>query len=288
MSAGNAIIALRFYSRDRLKPPVRSVRPRRLKSNFPHSVWERPEDGRHQAEARPALSGWFGHKAPFAFDDAYEPAEGISRFLVGTPPILGLAALEVGVDLMLEADMAMLREKSIALSSLFAEAMEPLCAKHGFRLVSPANPAERGSQISYAHPEAYPIVQALIARGVAEERLVLVEYDPDFCNLLRRRFPQATVVQGDAYALADTLAGIVKEPIAAIVSCLPLMTRPLNVRVRLLNAAIRMLRADAPFVQFTYAMTAPIPSRARRYRITSSPRIWKNLPPARVWVYRAD
>lgn len=121
---------------------------------------------RHQAEARPALSGWFGHKAPFAFEDRYEPAEGVSRFLVGTPPILGLAALEVGVDLMLEADMALLREKSAALGVMFAEAMGPLCAQHGFRLVSPADPAERGSQISYAHPEAYAIVQTLIARGV--------------------------------------------------------------------------------------------------------------------------
>ena len=137
-------------------------------------------------------------------------------------------------------------------------------------------------------PGTGPVTEALIERGVAPERLILVEYDPEFCTLLRRRFPGATVIQGDAYSLADTLAGIVKEPLAAIASCLPLMTRPLSVRVRLLNAAIRMLRPGAPFVQFTYAMNAPIPSRQRRYRITSSPRIWKNLPPARVWVYRAD
>jgi phosphatidylethanolamine/phosphatidyl-N-methylethanolamine N-methyltransferase len=137
-------------------------------------------------------------------------------------------------------------------------------------------------------PGTGPVTEALIERGIAPERLVLVEYDPEFCTLLRRRFPGATVVQGDAYSLGNTLAGIVKEPLAAIASCLPLMTRPLSVRVRLLNAAIRMLRPGAPFVQFTYAMNAPIPSRQRRYRITSSPRIWKNLPPARVWVYRAD
>ena len=137
-------------------------------------------------------------------------------------------------------------------------------------------------------PGTGPVTEALIERGVAPERLILVEYDPEFCTLLRRRFPGATVIQGDAYSLGDTLAGIVKEPLAAIASCLPLMTRPLSVRVRLLNAAIRMLRPGAPFVQFTYAMNAPIPSRQRRYRITSSPRIWKNLPPARVWVYRAD
>lgn len=137
-------------------------------------------------------------------------------------------------------------------------------------------------------PGTGPVTEALVGRGISPERLILVEYDPEFCMLLRRRFPGATVVEGDAYALGDTLTGIVQQPLAAVVSCLPLMTRPLNVRVRLLNAAMRMLRPGAPYVQFTYAMTAPIPSRQRRYRITSSPRIWLNLPPARVWVYRAD
>jgi kynureninase len=121
---------------------------------------------RHQAAAMPALSGWFGHARPFEFADAYEPAPGIARFLVGTPPILGLAALEVGVDLMLEADPAALRAKSVAMGALFAERMAPLCDRHGFTLAAPADPAERGSQISYAHPHAYPIVQALIGRGV--------------------------------------------------------------------------------------------------------------------------
>jgi phosphatidylethanolamine/phosphatidyl-N-methylethanolamine N-methyltransferase len=136
-------------------------------------------------------------------------------------------------------------------------------------------------------PGTGPVTEALVERGIAPDRLILVEYDPEFCTLLRRRFPQATVVEGDAYTLADTLADVAKEPLAAVVSCLPLMTRPLNVRVRLLNAAMRLLQPGAPYVQFTYAMTAPIPSRHRRYRVTSSPRIWKNLPPARVWVYRA-
>jgi len=121
---------------------------------------------RHQAAAQPALSGWFGHARPFDFADGYAPAEGITRFLVGTPPILGLAALEVGVDLFLEADLNAVRAKSTALGELFAERMAPLCAEYGFTLASPADPAVRGSQISYAHPEAYPIVQALIARGV--------------------------------------------------------------------------------------------------------------------------
>jgi phosphatidylethanolamine/phosphatidyl-N-methylethanolamine N-methyltransferase len=137
-------------------------------------------------------------------------------------------------------------------------------------------------------PGTGPFTEAMVARGIAPERLVLIEYDPEFCQLLRRRFPGATVIEGDAYALSETLTGFVHEPLAAVVSGLPLMTRPLSSRVRLLNAAMRRLRRGAPFVQFTYAATAPIPSRQRRYRITSSPRIWMNLPPARVWVYRAD
>lgn len=121
---------------------------------------------RHQDTSMPALSGWFGHARPFDFDDSYVPAPGITRFLVGTPPILGLAALEVGVDLMCEADMADVRAKSVEMGELFARRMAPLCERHGFALASPADPAERGSQISYTHSQAYPIVQALIARGV--------------------------------------------------------------------------------------------------------------------------
>ncbi|MCA1660815.1 MAG: kynureninase [Novosphingobium sp.] len=121
---------------------------------------------RHQERVTPALSGWFGHAAPFDFVDEYVPASGIARFLCGTPPILGLAALECGVDLLLEADMAAVRAKSLALAELFMARMAPLCARHGFTLVSPADPVERGSQVAYAHPEGYAIMQALIARRV--------------------------------------------------------------------------------------------------------------------------
>ena len=121
---------------------------------------------RHQDCVQPALSGWFGHARPFDFSDDFVPAAGIARFLCGTPPVLGLAALECGVDLMVEADGAQLRAKSVALGELFAARMAPLCEKYGFALASPADSAERGSQIAYVHPEAYAIVQALIARGV--------------------------------------------------------------------------------------------------------------------------
>lgn len=120
----------------------------------------------HQDRVQPALSGWFGHARPFDFIDEYQPAAGIARFLCGTPPVLGLAALECGVDLMLEADMAALRAKSVGLGELFAVRMAPLCEEYGFVLASPADHAARGSQISYTHPDGYAIMQALIARGV--------------------------------------------------------------------------------------------------------------------------
>jgi kynureninase len=107
-----------------------------------------------------------GHAAPFDFDDDYRPAAGVGRFLCGTPPILGLAALEAGVDLALEADHAAISAKSAALWNFFTAAMAARLGGHGFRLVSPADPAARGSHISYAHPKGYAIMQALIARGV--------------------------------------------------------------------------------------------------------------------------
>ncbi len=112
------------------------------------------------------LTGWLGHAAPFAFESSYRPAGGISGAVVGTPPMLSLAALEVGVDIALQAPMPALREKSLRQSGIFADLVAQSCAGHGLRLVSPTDPARRGSQVCFAHAQAYPIMQALIARGV--------------------------------------------------------------------------------------------------------------------------
>jgi kynureninase len=121
---------------------------------------------RHQAAALPVLSGWMGHAEPFAFEDDYRPAGGIERFLCGTPSVLALAALECGVDLMAEADMAAIRAKSLALGRIFIALMEAHCGAFGFTLVSPREEARRGSHVSFAHPEGYAIMQALKERGV--------------------------------------------------------------------------------------------------------------------------
>jgi phosphatidylethanolamine/phosphatidyl-N-methylethanolamine N-methyltransferase len=134
-------------------------------------------------------------------------------------------------------------------------------------------------------PGTGPVTDALIRRGVAQDRLVLVEYSPEFCQLLKRRFPKATIIQGDAYDLTDTLSGILSEPAAATVSSLPLFTKPMDERRSLLEGAQELMHPDAPFIQFTYAVVPPIPARSQAYRTRASNRVWRNLPPARVWVY---
>jgi kynureninase len=115
---------------------------------------------------QPALAGWMGHARPFDFDTRYEPAPGIERLLVGTPPVLSLAALDAGLELFERIDLRRVRAKSVALGELFRRLVAQECADAGLRLVSPADPARCGSQVSYAHPEGYAIVQALIERRV--------------------------------------------------------------------------------------------------------------------------
>jgi kynureninase len=134
----------------------------------PAFVWVAP---RHAERFWQPLAGWMGHAAPFEFTPGYRPAPGIRRYLCGTPPVLGLAALECGVDTVLAAEpyggMPALRAKSLALTRAFAALVEERCAGHGLTLVSPRDDAVRGSQVCFAHPtHGYAMVQALIARGV--------------------------------------------------------------------------------------------------------------------------
>jgi kynureninase len=121
---------------------------------------------RHQAALRSPLTGWMGHAAPFDFDDDYRPADGMKSFLCGTPPMLSLLALEAGVDQFDGTQMAAVAEKSQRLCSLFIDLVEDRCAGFGLTLATPRDPAVRGSHVSFAHPHAYPIMQAMIERGV--------------------------------------------------------------------------------------------------------------------------
>ncbi|OWQ88699.1 kynureninase [Roseateles aquatilis] len=138
----------------------------------PAFVWAHP---RHADRFWQPLSGWLGHAAPFQFTANYRPAAGIKRYICGTPAILSTAALECGVDTLLAAEplggMAALREKSLALTALFARLAEERCGGLGVRVVSPRDPAQRGSQVCLAlaaplEDASYAVVQALIERGV--------------------------------------------------------------------------------------------------------------------------
>ncbi|WP_292533342.1 class I SAM-dependent methyltransferase [Methylocystis sp.] len=150
---------------------------------------------------------------------------------------------------------------------------------------------EKDGLIIELGPGTGPVTQALISRGIAPERLVLVEYETRFCHLLSERFPGVNIVQGDAYGLKATLAGKVPGKIATVVSSLPLLNRPERDRVELLNQSFEMMGDDGLFIQFTYGLTkSPMPMHAHgvkgAYVGKGSPPIVLNIPPARVWRYR--
>lgn len=138
----------------------------------PAFVWAHPRHTDHMETtglAQP-LSGWLGHAAPFAFTPDYQPAAGIQRFVCGTPPVLSMAALEVGLDVFAKAEplggLKALRRKSSALATLFIERVETGCDGHGLSLVTPREPATRGSQVAFACEHGHAVMQALIHHGV--------------------------------------------------------------------------------------------------------------------------
>ena len=127
----------------------------------PAFIYVSPE---HIDRVHPALSGWLGHQAPFAFDLDYRPGSGIERMRVGTPPIIAFAALDAALDVWEDVTIEDVRARSMELSELFIAEVEESCPE--LELVSPRVPEERGSQVSFRFEHAYPTMQALIARGV--------------------------------------------------------------------------------------------------------------------------
>ncbi|MBR0713830.1 kynureninase [Bradyrhizobium liaoningense] len=119
---------------------------------------------RHGDRARAALSGWMGHAKPFAFDLGYQPAGGVERMRVGTPPVLAMAALEASLDIWDRVDIGEVRARSLALGDLLIAEIERRCPS--LKLVTPRVHEERGSQVSFAFDGGYAAMQALIARGV--------------------------------------------------------------------------------------------------------------------------
>ena len=121
---------------------------------------------RHQESVRQPLSGWMGHAAPFAFAEDYRAAPGVRQFLCGTPPIVSMSVLDAALSVFADVDMDRVRAKSVGLSELFLDLVSGHDALAGLKLVSPRDSRERGSQLAFAHPDAYAICQALIERGV--------------------------------------------------------------------------------------------------------------------------
>jgi phosphatidylethanolamine/phosphatidyl-N-methylethanolamine N-methyltransferase len=165
--------------------------------------------------------------------------------------------------------------------------------------VTPSSKVLARAMARYVDPEsAGPVIElgpgtgavtkALVEHGVDPARLVLVEFNPSFCRLLRTRYPAATVIQGDAYRIKHLLSGLLRDPAAAVVSGLPLQTKPFKRRLQLIDEAFELMAPGAPFVQFTYAMVTPIPKKHAEITAHPSELIWQNLPPARVWVYRKN
>jgi kynureninase len=153
------------------------------------------------SQVSPALSGWLGHDAPFAFEASYRPAKDIERLRVGTPPVLQVTALEAAMSVWDGVDMNALRQASVHLSELFIKEVEARCPD--LALASPRDPSRRGSQVSFAFEHGYAAMQALIDRNVIG----------DFRqpNLMRFGFTPLYLDEGDVLAAVDILQDIVEN-----------------------------------------------------------------------------
>jgi phosphatidylethanolamine/phosphatidyl-N-methylethanolamine N-methyltransferase len=129
------------------------------------------------------------------------------------------------------------------------------------------------------------VTEALIERGVAPQKIIAVEYNPDFCAHLTGRFPDASIVQGDAYDLGKTLPANQSGPFSAVVSSLPLILRPQPFRQALIEDALSRMAPGRPFIQFSYSLFPPVEAIEGRFTARHTSWIFLNLPPARVWLF---
>lgn len=177
--------------------------------------------------------------------------------------------------------------RSWAVRPLLTGAVSPSGAPLARRMAGHVDPGRPGTVIELG-PGTGPVTRALIERGVDARRIVSIEYNGAFCRLLRERFPDVRVVEGDAYAIAETVRTRVEGPVCAIVSSLPLFARPPEQRLRLVLDALDLLPPGAPFIQFSYALVPPVKASEGAFVLTGSRPVWWNLPPARVWIYRRE
>ena len=153
------------------------------------------------------------------------------------------------------------------------------------RMASFIDPAKPGLVVELG-PGTGVVTQEVLSRGVEPGRVLAVEYSADFVNILRDRFAGTTVMQGDAYDFQAIRQTHINEPLAAVVSSLPLFTKPKAMRRRLIDMCLDALAPGCPFIQFSYALVPPVPVEDGNFTIETSNWVIGNLPPARVWVYR--
>ncbi len=156
---------------------------------------------RHHDNIQQPLSGWMGHRNPFAFDPMYVPAQGMQQFLCGTPPILAMAALDAALDVMTDISMHALRQKSIALGELFVNLVAQCELADTLQLYSPKDPQQRGSQLAWSHRAAYGLCQAWIEQGVTADFR-----EPD---ILRVGFSPLYTSYGDIWDAIERLRAVI-------------------------------------------------------------------------------
>ena len=171
-----------------------------------------------------------------------------------------------------------------------------IASPRGVGAIAPSSPAlaravaaqvdpERAGPVLELGPGTGAITKELLGHGIAADRLTLIEYDPAFVKLLAERFAGVRVIKGDAFEFERSIGNHAAEDYAAIVSGIPLLNFPFAKRRSLIETSLHRLKRGAPFVQFSYGFQPPLPAPAGAM-VRQAAFVWKNLPPARVWVYR--
>ena len=163
-------------------------------------------------------------------------------------------------------------------------AVVPSSRALGRAIARQLDPARPGPILELG-PGTGAITAAILDHGIAPERLTLIEFDPEFAAAIAARFQGVHVIQGDAFELDRTLGARHTEPFAGIVSGIPLLNFSMPRRRAYLEALAERLAPGAPLVQFSYGMHAPVVPPAG-HSVTCAAKVWANIPPARVWVYR--
>ena len=163
-------------------------------------------------------------------------------------------------------------------------AIAPSSAALARAIALQADPDQPGGVLELG-PGTGVVTEALIARGFAADRITAIEYDPEFVRRVRERCPGVNVIEGDAFDLGTTLKPE-DTGYCAIISGIPLLNWPQERREALIEGALKRVRPHGPFIQFSYGLTPPMPA-TKQFSVRRAAVIWANLPPARVWVYRA-